>query len=102
MSDEVSNATDAEMKIVRLVWDVSLRLTTIWGLGVSALITAGWLTSRADIDSLRSQINTLQSEVAKVKGPVQNVEQKVTVEQAEGMLERETRKLLARGKNVEL
>lgn len=86
-------AAAAEQKTVRLVWDVSLRLTTIWGLGVSALIVAGWLTSRADIDSLRNQINALESRISKINAPVQNNEQNVTVKQAEGIFEREMARL---------
>ena len=97
---EMSAATESEddQRVVRLVWDVSLRLTTIWGLGVAALVVAGWRTSRADLDSLRSQINSLESRIH----PIQQNQQNVTVEQGEGLLEKETRRILARGKHGDL
>jgi len=96
----MSAATESEddQRVVRLVWDVSLRLTTIWGLGVAALVVAGWRTSRADLDSLRSQINSLESRIH----PIQQNQQNVTVEQGEGLLEKETRRILARGKHGDL
>jgi len=87
-----------DQRVVRLVWDVSLRLTTIWGIGVAALVVAGWMTSRADLDSLRSQINSLESRIH----PIQQNQQNVTVEQGEGLLEKETRRILARGKHGDL
>lgn len=89
---------EVEANTVRLVWDVCLRLTTIWGLGVAGLVISGWMISRADMDSLRSQINALEN---RLKSPVHN-EQNVTVEQAEGLLERETRRLMVKGKHGEL
>lgn len=82
--------TEDDQRVVRLVWDVSLRLTTIWGLGVAALVVAGWMTSRSDLESLRRQIESLEGRVR----PIQQNQQNVTVEQAEGLLEKETRRIL--------
>ena len=102
MNEHAEAPTEAEMKTISLVWDVCLRLTTIWGIGVAALIVAGWMTSRSDIDSLRSQINLLEARISQIKVPVQHNEQNVTLEQGEGLLERETRRLIAKGKYGDL
>lgn len=97
----MSDPIEVESDTVRLVWNVSLKLTAIWGFGIVGLIIAGWIISRADMESLRRQLDDLEVRIGQIKAPMHQ-EQRVQIEQAEGVLERETRRILAEKRDGEL